>query len=88
MPNAIVQDQCPGCKRMDEDGSADYGYSDSAQPVNNNPETLEDQALGAARILAHQAVPLMTVPWLSRLIDDVVDSTLRIAREHEQREES
>ena len=45
-------------------------------------EAVTDEALSRARAALAQASPLQTTPWIARLVDEVVDSTLAVVREH------
>jgi hypothetical protein len=45
------------------------------------PEALEDAAMFAARQAQQQASPLQQSPWLSRLVGNVVRTTLELAVE-------
>lgn len=45
-------------------------------------EAMTNEVLSRARAALAQASPLQTTPWVARLVDEVVDSTLGVVREH------
>ena len=45
-------------------------------------ETLTNEALLLARAALAQASPSQSTPWVARLVDEVVDSTLAVVRDH------